>query len=53
MIPDDQFRPEKINENFLRVFDDTITIPLSVVGCNLTADEVLKEWYLLEEAPQT
>ncbi|MRN41251.1 MAG: hypothetical protein FIO02_09445 [Nitrosopumilales archaeon] len=49
MLPDDQFRPEKINEDSVKVFDDTITIPLSVVGCNLTADEVLKEWYKLEE----
>src|SRR5438093_7400934 len=49
MIPDDEFRPEKINENNLKIFDDTIMIPLNVIGCSLTADEILKEWQLLED----
>lgn len=49
MIPDHEFRPVKVDKNNLKIFDDTIVIPLNLIGCNLTSDEVLKEWQLLEE----
>jgi hypothetical protein len=31
MIADDEFTPQKPNENNLRIFDDTIVIPLKVI----------------------
>src|SRR3954470_15422693 len=49
MIADDQFKPNKIDEDNLKIFDDSIVIPLKVIGCNLTADEILKEWDALEK----
>jgi hypothetical protein len=36
VIADDEFRPNKIDQNNLKIFDDSILIPLKVIGCNLT-----------------
>jgi hypothetical protein len=46
-IPDYEFRPNKVDEGTLRIFDDSFVIPLKVIGCSLRADEILKEWDLL------
>jgi hypothetical protein len=49
MIADYEFRPQKIDDDTLKIFDDTLIIPLKVIGCSLPADEILKEWDELEK----
>jgi hypothetical protein len=49
MIADDEFKPNKIDEDNLKIFDDSIVIPLKLIGCNLAADKILLEWDVLEK----
>jgi hypothetical protein len=47
VLPDEEFRPNKIDMNHLQTFDESLSIPLKVIGCNLTSDEIVKEWEAL------
>jgi hypothetical protein len=48
LLLDDEFRPKKIDEYNLKIFDDSLPIPLKIIGCNISADEILQEWNVLE-----
>jgi hypothetical protein len=48
VIPDHKFRPEIVDRNTLLILDDSILIPIRMIGCDLDAKGILKEWDELE-----
>jgi hypothetical protein len=41
------FKPNVIDQDNMKILENII-IPLKVIGCRLTADEILREWDILE-----
>jgi hypothetical protein len=42
----EQFKPRKMSQDNLMIWD--LVIPIKVIGCKFTADQILKEWDTLE-----